>query len=215
MYDIELRRCKRSDGAYQEIRSRHYIPNRGAVGQQIHYLIILERQVVGIISGGAAAYAVKPRDEYFGINKDNRNVALNGIVDNTVFRLEKHLPNLGTQVLSMWRKRVAIDWQDKYGVKVCGFETFIIEQPYRKGSMYKADNWDYIGETSGTTKVHLHGIENKAERTATEKKLIFCKRIVGVDLPTEYYPTWNTNTVKGQIGMDELFNLGDYKCESV
>lgn len=121
MYNITLTACKRSDPRYQEIRDRHYVPNNGAVGQQLHYLILLDKEVVGIISGGSAAYAVGCRDEYFGITKDNRKVALNGIIDNTVFRLEKNLPNLGTQILATWRKQAAKDWEKKYGVKVAGF----------------------------------------------------------------------------------------------
>ena len=187
---------------YQEIRDRHYIPNNGAVGQQIHYLVYLDKRVIGIISGGAAAYAVKSRDEYFGINKDNRRVALNGIIDNTVFRLEENLPNLGTQVLSMWRKRVAVDWEERYGVKVCGFETFIIETPYRKGSMYKADNWTFVGETQGSTKLHKHGVYKKFERMEVEKKLVYCKWIKGRKLPTQYFALWNRpNVCKNQISI--------------
>jgi len=204
MYNVKLSLCKRSHPLYQDIRDRHYIPNNGAVGQQLHYLILLDNEVVGIISGGSAAYAVSCRDKYFGITKENRKVALNGIIDNTVFRLEKNLPNLGTQILAMWRKRVAKDWEDKYGVKVAGFETFIIEETYRKGSMYKADNWDYVGETQGSTKFHLHGVDKKFERKDVEKKLVFCKWIRGGYLPDSYTPTWNEpNLIKGQISLFE------------
>ena len=56
LYNVFLYRCSRSNPAYQEIRNRHYVPNNGAVGQQIHYLIYLDKKIVGIISGGAALY---------------------------------------------------------------------------------------------------------------------------------------------------------------
>ena len=191
MYNIRLEQCKRTCPEYQAIRNRHYIPNKGAIGQQLHYLIYLDDELVGIISGGSAAYAVKSRDEFFGITKENRKVALNGIIDNTVFRLEKHLPNLGTQVLSLWRKRVAADWELRYHVKPCGFETFIIENETRKGSMYKADNWTYVGETAGSTKEHPNGAEKSHIRKTTTNKMIFCKWIKGGVLPTEYHATWN------------------------
>ena len=194
----------RSNPNYQEIRDRHYIPNRGAVGQQLHYLVILDREIVGIISAGAAAYAVSCRDDFFGITKENRNPALNSIVDNTVFRLEKRLPNLGTQVLSMWRHRVEIDWFQRYGVKVAGFETFIVETPQRVGAMYKADNWTYVGRTAGSTKFHNSGIENVFERRETERKLVFCKWVNGGRLATEYYANWNRPKVlRGQISLWE------------
>jgi len=205
-FDVRLDRCKKSCAEYQDIRSRHYIPNNGAVGQQLHYLIkISDRggcRTVGIISAGSAAYAVGSRDKFFGITKDNRKIALNSIVDNTVFRLEERIPNLGTRVLSMWRKRVEQDWYNTYGVKVAGFETFIIENEQRKGAMYKADNWTFVGETAGNTKMHLHGIDKSFVRQDVCKKLVFCKWVKGGKLATEYFPVWdNPGIVRGQISV--------------
>ena len=188
-YNVTLIQCKRSDPRYQQIRDRHYVPNHGTFGQQLHYLIELDGEIVGIISGASAVYAVKARDDYFGLTKENKKVALNSIINNTVFRLEKNLPNLGTQILSMWRKRIAIDWENKYRVKVHGFETFVIENDTRKGCMYKADNWTFVGETAGSTKTH-NGMQNKSERIETVKKLIYVKKIKHTSLCTEYTPTW-------------------------
>ena len=194
-YNIKLVRCKRSDPKYQEIRDRHYIPNHGTFGQQLHYLIYLDDEVVGIISGASSVYAVKARDDFFGLNKENKRAGLPSIINNTVFRLEENLPNLGTQILSIWRKQIAKDWEEKYGVKVHGFETFVIENDDRKGAMYRADNWEFLGETKGSTKTH-NGMENKSERLETCKKLIFCKKIKGTKLSTEYHATWRDKSSK-------------------
>lgn len=193
MYNVRLERCKRSNEKYQEIRNRHYIPNHGTFGQQLHYLIYLDDEVIGIISGASAVYAVKARDDYFGLTKENKHVALNSIINNTVFRIEKNLPNLGTQILSVWRKTVAKDWEEKYGVKVHGFETFVVENDRRKGCMYKADNWDFVGETKGSTKTH-NGMQNKSERLHTDVKLIYVKKIKGTKLCEEYTPTWRMSS---------------------
>ena len=203
-YNLSLIRCKSSCEDYQKIRNRHYIPNKGAVGQQLHYLIAMDNEIIGIISGGASAYSVKCRDEFFELNQSNRDVALNGIVDNTVFRLEKNMPNLGTQVLKLWRNKVCVDWKQKYGVDVAGFETFVIEEEHRKGAVYKADNWTFVGKTSGSTKAHDSGITNKQRRVSTIPKLVFCKRIQGIELPTVYYSNWrNPSIVRGQISVFE------------
>lgn len=205
-YNIRLEKCKRSNPLYKEIRDRHYIPNKGAVGQQLHYLVYVDEELAGIISGGSAAFAVKCRDDYFGLTADNRQVALNGIIDNTVFRLEKHLPNLGTQVLSLWRKTVVKDWKEKYGVEPCGFETFIVEETFRKGSMYKADNWTFVGVTSGSTKEHKKGLGKVFQRNETDKKLVYCKWIAGKRLPTEYHSTWNkkpNHNIDGQMSIED------------
>lgn len=206
---IRLIRCKRTNPVYQQFRGRHYIPNHGAVGQQLHYLIFIddEPECVGIISAGSSVYAVGCRDRYFGITTANREVALNGIVNNTVFRLEKNIPNLGTQVLKAWRRRVREDWFSQYGVRVAGFETFVVENERRKGAMYKADNWQYVGETKGSTKHHQSGIKKAFERKNTGKKLVFCKAVDGVTLPTEYFPTWKHNGIKGQMSLFDDFGL--------
>jgi len=187
--DIKLEKCKRTDPKYQDIRNRHYVPNKGTFGQQVHYLVLLDSSVVGIISGASCVWSVKCRDEYFGITKDNRKYGLPSIINNTVFRLETHIPNLGTQVLSLFRKQIAVDWEEKYGVVVHGFETFVVEEEYRKGSMYKADNWEYIGVTSGSTKTHK-GMGNKSERVVTSQKLVFAKKIKNTKLSEIYTPTW-------------------------
>lgn len=189
-FNIELVRCKRTDATYQDIRNRHYVPNRGTHGQQLHYLVKLDSEIVGIISGASSVWAVKSRDDYFGLNKDNKRVALPSIINNTVFRLEKHLPNLATSVLSRWRKTIAIDWEDRYKVKVHGFETFVVEEDYRKGTLYLADNWVYLGETAGSTKTHK-GLNTKSQRLQTSVKMVFGKKIPNTVLSTAYTPTWN------------------------
>ena len=106
-YNIRLERCKRTDPRYKEIRDRHYIPNHGCIGQQIHYLVFLEDEVVGIISGASAVYAVKARDDFFGLNKENKRPGLNSIINNVVFRLEKNSKNLGSQILALWRSTMS------------------------------------------------------------------------------------------------------------
>lgn len=59
--------------------------------------------------------------------------------------------------------------------------------------MYKADNWDFIGETKGNTKTH-NGMQNKSKRLNTEVKLIYVKKIKGTHLCTEYTPTWRLSS---------------------
>lgn len=107
--------------------------------------------------------------------------------------------------MSLWRKRVVEDWELKYGVRVAGFETFVVENERRKGALYKADNWTFVGETQGNTKMHLHGIDKSFVRTSTGKKLVFCKRIRNRSLPKVYIPTWNNpGQCKGQM------TIGDF-----
>ena len=159
--EIKLIKCKRTDLIYQEIRNRHYVANRGTHGQQMHYKISVDNTIVGIISGASAVWAVKARDNFFGLTKENKRKGLPSIINNTRYNVEPH-----------------------------GFETFVVENNYRKGTVYKADNWDYLGETFGNTKSHK-GLMNKLTRQDTTKKMIYAKKIPKTKLSTEYESSWN------------------------
>jgi Domain of unknown function (DUF4338) len=175
LQEIQLEPCSRTDPRYEAIRNEHYIDNHGCIGQQVHFLIHYKGELVGIISGASAAYATKSRDQFFGINKGNRHGFLQGVVDNTVFRLENHEPDLATRVLRLWREIVPHIWYEKYGTVVYGFETFVVENDTRKGALYKADNWTFAGTTSGATKIR-NGIENPADNwKKVVPKLVYCR----------------------------------------
>lgn len=174
--NLKLIQTSRTNPLYKKIRDCHYVENHGCIGRQCHYLIFKDNAIIGIISGASAVWACKGRDNYFNIDKDNRKIKINKIINNVVFRLELNEKNLGTQILSLWRKLIIIDWKQKYNDEVIGFETFIFGEN-RIGSMYKADNWQFCGHTAGSAKYKPHGIYNKGERKRTDIKLIFCKKI--------------------------------------
>lgn len=175
---IRLEQCSRTDPKYVEIRNRHYVANHGCIGRQLHYLVYIDgiESPIGIISGASAVWACKPRDDFFNITTENRIKVIGKIINNVVFRLELNEKNLGSQILSLWRKRVVLDWKNKYNDEVIGFETFIFGEN-RFGSLYKADNWIYQGETKGSAKFKPHGAYGKGERLKTDIKMIFCKKL--------------------------------------
>lgn len=176
-YNIVLKQCKRTDNLYKSIRDRHYVANHGCIGRQCHYLVYVDNihEPIGIISGASAVWACKPRDDFFGITKTNRQIAINNIINNVVFRLEYNQPNLGSQILAKWRKQVILDWKEKYNSDVVGFETFIFGEN-RFGCLYKADNWIYCGNTKGSAKYKPHGAYGVGERIKTDIKMCFCKK---------------------------------------
>lgn len=195
---IELEYCKRTDPRYEEIRNRHYVENKGCHGQQIHFLIHYNDKIVGIISGASSVYAVKSRDNFFNIPKDKhikQKRFLPAIINNVVFRLEHHEKNLATRVLSKFRKISANLWEELYNVPVIGFETFVVEEDYRKGALYKADNWNYLGETAGSTKYH-NGLVNKSKRKTVDKKLIFALKTKNKKPLKDYVSSWRAETIE-------------------
>jgi len=196
---INLEFVLRTDERYQLIRNRHYVENRGTHGQQLHFLIWYEEKIVGIISGASAVYAVKARDIFFNIPQDKitkEKIYLPSIINNTVFRLEEKVPNLATCVLSKFRNIASKIWYDLYDVDVIGFETFVVEEDWRKGTLYKADNWIFLGETAGSTKTHK-GLKAKSKRITTNKKLIYCIKNKKIKIPTKkYISSWRNETLE-------------------
>jgi hypothetical protein len=162
--DISLELCKAGNVQYKAIRSRHYVPDNGTVGRSLSYLIRFDGTVIGIITGGSCASAVRARDEFFGLDLVNqfddyysgehegmmrmRSQMLGSIINNTIFRLEVINYGLASAVLARWRVQVVADWNKRYGEMVLGFETYILETPNRNGGCYVADNWTKVGQTS-------------------------------------------------------------------
>lgn len=193
--DLVLEFCSREDSRYKKIRDQHYVENRGAHAQQVHFLIWYKNQLAGIISGGSSTYGTKPRDVFFGITRENRGKVLNAIINNTVFRLVNNEPNLGTRVLSLWRKVVADVWEALYGVVPFGFETFVVEEDRRKGMLYASDNWTATGRTDGSAKSH-RGLTERSTRKSVVPKLVFVKWRDGFSsvMESEYKSSWRGKT---------------------
>ena len=76
-------------------------------------------------------------------------LGFNEVANNIVYCLAPNLPpNSGSRFLSMCRKDAVGWWKERYGDSLRCFQTFIL--PPRTGAVYKADNWQYIGMTTGT-----------------------------------------------------------------
>ena len=173
---IELIRTKKSDPDITYLMSIHYSQPKGFVGRQIIYKIFQDGNFVGAIAGGSATMHLPNRNEYFGDKFE-----LNKIINNTFFHLTSHEDkNLGTKVLKLFRQQCPKDWEERYKDSVIGFET-LVELP-RSGSMYKADNWDYVGTTKGYTckRIGGKGFEDWGgqriwDTVNLRPKLVFCK----------------------------------------
>lgn len=208
---IELLMCQRTDPLYLQYRNRHYIPNSGCHGQQLHYLVLCDGVQIGVISGASAVYGVKARDQFFGIAPDaaTRKTQLCSIINNVVYRVEGAPRNVPSQALALWRKRIAADWEWLYQVRVAGFETFVIEEELedgrtRSGALYRADNWEMLGLTAGNTKSHAAkdgagGLEAAHTRKEVCRKLIYARKVKGVPLATSYVATWQDKELQKAV----------------
>jgi len=106
--------------------------------------------------GGSATLHLPNRNNFFKLDKSKteNSIGLNNIINNIFYHVEKQngeypTRNFATKVIKLWRETIVIDWKNKYGDEVIGFET-LVELP-RTGECYKRDGWDLIGETKGFT----------------------------------------------------------------
>jgi hypothetical protein len=78
----------------------------------------------------------------------------------------------------MFRERVKKDYEERYKDELVGLVTFV--EPPRTGALYKADNWQYLGETQG---VHVSrrgslGKWRNKEWSVGTKKHIYARWII-------------------------------------
>jgi len=178
---LKLEITKRTDSRLLELMKRHYSQPKGFVGRSICYSIEHNNIYYGHIIGGSATLHLPGRTDFFN------GIDLNNIVNNIFFHIEKvddKYPkrNFVTLVLKEWRKKIEIDWLEKYNDKVLGFES-LVEMP-RTGEVYLRDGWSLVGKTKGQTCKRISGKETGKftgqrvwDRKNLRPKLVFCRRV--------------------------------------
>lgn len=139
----------KTDPRLSERMAIHYSKPKGFVGRTICYSITYNNVYYGHIVGGSATLYLPGRHEFLGTTKKD----LNNIVNNVFYNISPvgkyPMRNFATNILRLFIKRIIIDWENKYGDKVVGFET-LIEKP-RTGDLYLRGGWTVVGETKGYT----------------------------------------------------------------
>jgi hypothetical protein len=136
------------------LHCHHYLGFSTKVGKSVSYLGVdaSDRPVAALLFG-AAAWKTAPRDAFIGWNVEQRRNGLELIANNMRFLIPPwvRVPHLASHVLGLAARRVAEDWQVKYGHPVVLLETFVEKARFR-GTCYKAANWIYVGDTVGRTR---------------------------------------------------------------
>jgi hypothetical protein len=136
------------------------------VGKRINYIIRNKetKEIYGVIGVSNSFLYQGTRDRYIGWNKEQRLKNICKIVNNWRFCLLPNVPkNLASQILAFLRYKAKIDWKEKYNQDIVLIETYVSEN--QRGSSYKADNWQYIGNTKG----YIIGFKNN-KRSLISKK---------------------------------------------
>ncbi len=128
----------------------HYLGSLPKIGETIWYVASRHDEWVALVSFSASAWKCAARDRWIGWTFRHQYDRLKLVVNNSRFLIlpDWHVPNLGSRILSLCRKRLPHDWQERFSHPALLLETFVDPGRFR-GTVYKADNWHYVGNTKG------------------------------------------------------------------
>ena len=150
--ELRVRPVERSEETrYQEHLARHhYLGELPKIGETVWYVATWHDQWVAQLSMSAAALKCGVRDRWIGWDFRSQYGRLKLIANNSRFLIlpEWHRPNVGSRVLSLLERRIAPDWQTRFGHPMLLLETFVDPRRFH-GGVYRAANWMELGLTRG------------------------------------------------------------------
>lgn len=136
------------------LRQYHYLGYTGPVGQNVKYLVRdrQERDLACVLFS-AAAWKTRGRDAFIGWTAAQRQGQLHQVAGNSRFLVLPwvRVPELASHILGRVARRIAADWQGRYGHRVALLESFVERGRFR-GGCYRAANWICVGQTQGRTR---------------------------------------------------------------
>ena len=152
---LELRtvvRATREGKLWNEFVARyHYLGYKTLVGAQMRYAVHDRNGgPLAMLGFSTAAWKLAPRDNFIGWTPHLREKNLALVVDNPRFLILPwiEIPNLGSHILAVVRRRLPGDWTERYNTTPVLIETFV-ETPRYTGAVYKASGWTRVGTTQG------------------------------------------------------------------
>jgi len=136
---------------YQELMQKHhYLGSLPKIGETLWYVASYCDQWVALLTFSTPAWKCAARDRWIGWDFRHQYDRLHLITNNSRFLIlpDFHIPNLASRILSLIRKRVPLDWQERFGHSIVLLETFVDPKRFH-GTIYKASNWLYVGDTKG------------------------------------------------------------------
>lgn len=158
----------------QLMQEHHYLGALPRISETLWHVAVHGEQWVALLSFSAPALKCSARDRWIGWTFHHQYDRLKLITNNSRFLIlpEWHFPNLASRILSLSRKRLPNDWQTAFGHPLVLLETFVDPQRFH-GTIYKADNWIYAGNTKG-----FRRIKKGYSATAGSPKMVFVKPLI-------------------------------------
>jgi hypothetical protein len=157
---------------WRQIMEHHYLGAGPLCGAQLRYLIASEAGYLGALAFSAAALQLAARDEFIGWEECSRRHHLHLLVNNSRFVLLPwvRVPHLASHVLGQCARRLAADWQVRYGYAPVLLESFVDTERFA-GTSYKAAGWQCVGQTSG------RGRQDREHRQQKSRKAVWLKAL--------------------------------------
>jgi hypothetical protein len=175
---IEVRpvTSKEEMGLWNEYVKRYHVLGykRPFGAHQRYFIEERARQPLGCLLFASSAWALAERDQWIGWSEQDRARRLNWVVANTRFLIFPwiRVRNLASTALSLAARRIAQDWQQRYGYAPVLLETFVDVERYR-GTCYQAANWIRLGMTAGRGRLDRH------KEYLSNPKIIYVYPLVG------------------------------------
>jgi len=167
-----VRSCE--EQRYRDLmQQHHYLGFLPKIGETLWYVAVWRDEWVALLGFSASALKCAARDRWIGWDFRYQYGRLKLIVNNSRFVImpERHVPNLGSRILALCQRRLCRDWEESFGHPVVLLETFVDPQRFR-GTIYKAANWLYVGNTKGFRRTRLG-----YTATPASPKMVFVKAL--------------------------------------
>jgi hypothetical protein len=175
-HEVRVRPVERSEETLhrQLMAAHHYLGYLPKIGHTLWYVATYHEQWVALLSFSAAAWKCAVRDRWIGWDFHHQYdyERLKLIANNSRFLIlpNWHHRNLGSKILSLCHRRLASDWQERFGHRLVLLETFV--DPRFHGTVYRAANWLYLGLSRGYRRTR-QGYSN----TVDTAKKVFVKAL--------------------------------------
>jgi len=150
------------------ISEHHYLGYTQPVGEHLKYIAFSHDRPIACLAWGSAPWYIGVRDRFIGWSKQIREKRLHLVANNIRFLILPwvQVSCLASYLLALNRQCLAQDWQRLYQHPIYLVETFVDTERYR-GICYKADNWIYVGQTTGLGKL------SKSKQPLLSKKAVY------------------------------------------
>jgi hypothetical protein len=141
--------------AHQMLDEEHFLGAGREAGDRLCQFALEGGQVVAVLIWCAAAWHLKDRDTIIGWDPVTRSQRLKLVVQLRRFLVpeKSRRPNLASQCLGLALRELPAQWHAQHGYRPLLAESFS-DPELHAGTVYRATNWTYIGDTQGFSQDH-------------------------------------------------------------